>query len=92
MKNVRQVDDRGVSFLQVRYTQLMKQQEKMIQDMEKSITRREYIITRYSMDVFEDIFLKPDILRRTANWGMGPNFDVSAPLTFVTEIQTNLKV
>lgn len=33
-------------YFQVRYSQLMKQQEKMIQDMEKSITRRELIITR----------------------------------------------
>ena len=35
-----------VFFRQVRYSQLMKQQEKMIQDMEKSVTRREFVITR----------------------------------------------
>ncbi|XP_015752851.1 PREDICTED: coiled-coil domain-containing protein 40-like [Acropora digitifera] len=33
--------------MQVRYSQLMRQQEKMIQDMEKSVVRREVIITRY---------------------------------------------
>ncbi|XP_015749660.1 PREDICTED: coiled-coil domain-containing protein 40-like [Acropora digitifera] len=32
--------------MQVRYSQLMRQQEKMIQDMEKSVVRREVIITR----------------------------------------------
>ncbi|CAH3039798.1 unnamed protein product [Pocillopora meandrina] len=32
--------------MQVRYSQLMRQQEKMIQDMEKSVGRREVIITR----------------------------------------------
>jgi len=32
--------------MEVRYAQLMKQQEKMIQDMEKAVTRRDVIITR----------------------------------------------
>ncbi|XP_077980301.1 coiled-coil domain-containing protein 40-like [Glandiceps talaboti] len=32
--------------MQVRYTQLMKQQEKMIQDMEKAVSRRDTIVTR----------------------------------------------
>ena len=32
--------------MQVRYNQLMKQQEKMIQDMEKTVSRREVIATR----------------------------------------------
>ncbi|KAJ7340194.1 Coiled-coil domain-containing protein 40 [Desmophyllum pertusum] len=32
--------------MEVRYSQLMRQQEKMIQDMEKSVVRREVIITR----------------------------------------------
>ena len=33
-----------------------------------------------------------NLLQKSPNWGMGPNFGVSAPPTFVTEIQTNLKV
>lgn len=32
--------------MEVRYTQLMRQQEKMIQDMEKSVFKRESIIVR----------------------------------------------
>ncbi|XP_028395247.1 coiled-coil domain-containing protein 40-like [Dendronephthya gigantea] len=32
--------------MQVRHSQLMKQQEKMIQNMERSVTKREFIITR----------------------------------------------
>ncbi|CAL1527056.1 unnamed protein product [Lymnaea stagnalis] len=32
--------------MQVRYSQLMKQQEKMIQDMEKAVSRRDTILTR----------------------------------------------
>ncbi|XP_011454679.3 coiled-coil domain-containing protein 40 [Magallana gigas] len=32
--------------MQVRYTQLMKQQEKMIQEMEKAVSRRDTIVTR----------------------------------------------
>ncbi|XP_046379305.2 coiled-coil domain-containing protein 40-like isoform X2 [Haliotis rufescens] len=32
--------------MQVRYSQLMKQQEKMIQDMEKAVSRRDTIVTR----------------------------------------------
>ncbi|XP_041363110.1 coiled-coil domain-containing protein 40-like [Gigantopelta aegis] len=32
--------------MQVRYTQLMKQQEKMIQEMEKAVSRRDSIVTR----------------------------------------------
>ena len=32
--------------LQVRYDQLMRQQEKMIQDMEKAVYRREAIMLR----------------------------------------------
>ena len=33
--------------MEVRLAQLMRQQEKMIQDMEKSVFRRECIIVRY---------------------------------------------
>ena len=32
--------------MQVRYTQLMKQQERMIQEMEKAVSRRDTIVTR----------------------------------------------
>jgi len=32
--------------MELRYAQLMKQQEKMIQEMEKSVSKREIIVTR----------------------------------------------
>jgi len=32
--------------MELRYAQLMKQQEKMVQDMEKSVSHREIIVTR----------------------------------------------
>ena len=38
----------GGSQKQVRYSQLMRQQEKMIQDMEKAVYRRETIIEKYA--------------------------------------------
>lgn len=40
--------DREFSFVcfQVRYEQLLRQQEKLIRDMESSVTRRETIVTR----------------------------------------------
>lgn len=33
--------------MEIRYAQLMRQQEKMMQDMEKSVFKRECIIVRY---------------------------------------------
>ena len=31
------------------------------------------------------------VVRKSPNWGMGPNFDVSAPPTFVTEFSNKLE-
>jgi len=36
--------------MELRYSQLMKQQEKMIQEMEKSVAHRENIVTRTELE------------------------------------------
>ena len=40
---------------------------------------------------FQNYFVNKLILRKSPNWGMGPNFDVSAPPTFVIEFSNKLE-
>ena len=40
---------------------------------------------------FGDFGDEENLLRKSPNWGIGPNFDVSAPPTFVTEFSNKLE-